>query len=143
MSRFIFDIVVFDAEIDTMNKHQYREYSEYIKSKKWRATAKLLKEQRGYICARCGKASWSIEAHHKTHERFGRELASDIELVCPACHPAADIERSKETEQRGEERRYEAGFESYVRKKYGDDPRALVDPAIREEFHDWLQSRDH
>ena len=120
-----------------------KEYTEYIKSKKWLATAKAIKELRGYVCARCGKASWSLDAHHLTYDRLGRELSSDIELVCSTCHPSADIERAKETQRRNEEKRYDAAYETYVLKKYGDDPRALGDPAILEEFHEWLQSRDY
>ena len=123
-------------------KHS-REYLEYIKSAKWKATAKLIKEQRGYVCARCGKATWSVDAHHLTYERLGRELTSDIELVCKDCHPKADQERAKRTEYRREEARVDSAYETYVRKKYGDDPRALADPAIMEEFYEWLQSREY
>lgn len=118
-----------------------REYAEYIKSARWKATAKLIKESRGYVCARCGKATWSVEAHHLTYERLGRELTSDIELVCKDCHPKADHERAKRTEHKREEARVDSAYATYVYKKYGDDPRAMEDPAIMEEFHEWLHSR--
>lgn len=83
---------------------------------------------RCYLCDYCGW-NWRIEEmevhHNHYHFTFGEEGREDVMVVCEGCHPKADRERA----QRGEERsrialetaRYNKGFESWIRQRYGED----------------------
>jgi hypothetical protein len=72
------------------------EYLEYIKSPEWRRKRRTLIRQRGRVCERCGQRSKAIEVHHLTYERLGNERDEDLQLVCPECHPMADLMRKRE-----------------------------------------------
>lgn len=61
------------------------DYYIYIKSPEWRARAEAAKERAGYRCEVCNSRD-RIEAHHRTYERLGNELDSDITVLCHDCH---------------------------------------------------------
>lgn len=46
-------------------------------------------------CERCGLyfPRSGLQLHHKTYERLGNELETDLELLCRECHIVADRER--------------------------------------------------
>lgn len=99
---------------------------------------------RGKKCGRCGLEGPDSEVvltlHHKHYQSLGRELESDVELLCEQCHEKADAEREKKVEAKRTQRRYDAGLNTYATKKYGDDPDYW--PAdVEEEFGDWIDSR--
>lgn len=48
---------------------------------------KIALRRAGYRCERCGERG-EFHIHHKTYERFGHELPSDVEVLCLACHGA-------------------------------------------------------
>ena len=96
---------------------------------------------RGARCERCGHPH-SLELHHKTYERLGRELTSDLEVLCRRCHESADKERALEGQRRSATARYNAGLDTYASKKYGDDWDYQRDPEqVSEEYDQWLQSK--
>ena len=72
------------------NKKPKINYREYIHSKEWQAKASNIKRIRGYTCELCGASGHGIvlHAHHKTYERLGDELESDIMVLCSSCHMA-------------------------------------------------------
>jgi hypothetical protein len=49
-----------------------------------------------YRCERCGSPgdARSLEVHHLTYERLGRELPEDLMVVCWPCHDIEDAERA-------------------------------------------------
>jgi hypothetical protein len=47
-------------------------------------------------CERCGISHDHLHVHHLTYERYGGELLSDLQALCPKCHTIADWERRKE-----------------------------------------------
>lgn len=72
-------------------------YSDYLASEHWRqfraeyyhsATCQNIKarfgEYRCEFCFTCGP----LNLHHMTYERLGKELPSDVVLVCSSCHLA-------------------------------------------------------
>ena len=70
-------------------------YNIYIQSKLWRDKKEYLLNKRGCKCEVCGtvpKISYDmyrmtiINIHHKTYERFGNELESDLIILCDKCH---------------------------------------------------------
>lgn len=69
-------------------------YDEYLASPAWRAFAARVKEHWGGRCAICYRGG-PLEVHHRTYERFRRELLTDCLALCLACHALADEARAK------------------------------------------------
>lgn len=61
------------------------DYYAYIRSPEWRAKADLAKARAGWRCQLC-YGTGPLEAHHRTYERLGNELPSDITVLCSECH---------------------------------------------------------
>jgi hypothetical protein len=113
-------------------------YESYIRSAKWRNMRTDMLRLRGNRCERCGD-QYSLQLHHKTYERLGRELIADLEVLCTKCHEIADRERAEQGAIRSANARYDAGLWTYATKKYGDDWAAYRDPSdVEEEFDEWL-----
>jgi hypothetical protein len=121
-------------------------YERHIKSAQWRNMRRDIGRLRGNRCERCG-SSHRLELHHLTYERLGRELLSDLELLCIDCHRRADDERGAQGRARSSDARmaarYDAALETWATKKYGEDWRERVDEEfIAEEFDGWLERRE-
>jgi hypothetical protein len=69
-----------------MSSDQKLTHREYISSVEWKVRAKYYKEQAGNRCRVCNSDSDILDAHHRTYERLGNELDSDITVLCRACH---------------------------------------------------------
>mgnify|MGYP001764851904 CR=1 FL=1 len=67
-------------------------YREYLKSEHWHGVRKRSLARVGHCCQRCGDGG-RLEVHHKHYRSLGRELVTDIEVLCHHCHLAADAER--------------------------------------------------
>ena len=61
------------------------DYHEYIRSDEWREKADAAKERAGHRCQVCYSPD-QLDAHHRTYERLGNELPSDITVLCRNCH---------------------------------------------------------
>jgi hypothetical protein len=63
-------------------------YNEYIISPTWKARARAAKIRADYRCQVCNRQgdNYSLHAHHRTYERLGHELDSDITVLCDDCH---------------------------------------------------------
>jgi len=57
-----------------------------------------------------------LELHHKTYVRLGRELMSDVEILCSAHHKDADRTRERQAKQRAESARYASGLNTFATK---------------------------
>jgi 5-methylcytosine-specific restriction endonuclease McrA len=68
-------------------------YKRYLRSPKWRHLKAQIARSRGRRCERCG-ATFGLQLHHKNYLRLGRELPTDVELLCGYCHGMADFERA-------------------------------------------------
>lgn len=72
------------------------DYNTYINSLEWREKRTEVAERAKYKCHRCGKKIYSgYHIHHKTYVRFGHELLSDLEFLCPDCHTKLHENRDK------------------------------------------------
>jgi 5-methylcytosine-specific restriction endonuclease McrA len=61
------------------------DYQQYLKSPRWRKKAATARKRAGYRCQLCNKQK-PLEVHHRTYERLGYELPSDLIALCAACH---------------------------------------------------------
>jgi len=68
----------------------FESYQDYLKSDEWKEKANAAKERAGWQCQINAKHSNKIlHAHHRTYERIGNELDSDITVLCDSCHRKA------------------------------------------------------
>jgi len=104
-----------------------------------------MRKQADDTCQRCGFGSTNLEVHHLNYDRFGKERMTDLIVLCKQCHEKADRERVQKREAefqaRCEESRYEAGYHTYMTKKYGEDYVNSEGPCHREEFDDWVRDK--
>lgn len=66
-------------------------YRKYIRSAAWRRSKARLSELEaaGHRCRLCNASATdgaALQVHHRTYERLGRELPSDLTALCRECH---------------------------------------------------------
>ena len=61
------------------------EYSKYIRTKKWKTLASLVKEKAGNKCVFCGSEK-KLVAHHHNYINLYNETEKDLICVCGKCH---------------------------------------------------------
>jgi hypothetical protein len=86
---------------------------------------------RGRKCEKCGGETMSLEQlqlHHKTYERLGRELISDLQLLCADCVILSPMRSAPPLG---------SGW-LCIEKIW----RGLVGNTVGEEFDEWLERRD-
>lgn len=97
---------------------------------------------RGQKCERCD-ACTGLELHHKTYERFGRELPSDLEILCKRHHEEADRKREAALKRAFEElcetSRYENARHTFFTKVYGEC--YYPDESMYQRFDEWIEKR--
>jgi hypothetical protein len=73
-----------------LRKLGYASYAEYLASEHWqniRATWKPREVRDGRAaCEFCLSSDRTLALHHKTYRRLGRELSTDLFLICNVCH---------------------------------------------------------
>lgn len=119
-----------------MAQHSQK-YREVLKSKRWKEFAKYAIHQAQGECQRCGMPKKPLQVHHLHYDTLGHEKLTDVEVVCLDCHPKADEERAKESEIRSQDRQFHNGYETYMRKKYGEG--FHDDYESRQEFQEWRE----
>ena len=120
------------------------EYDAYIRSSCWKKICAIKKKEVGNKCERCGHSSARLEVHHVTYDRFKKERLSDLRLLCKTCHEIEDAKREKEQAKKAGERLYDARFEGYMNKKYGEGYLQSTDATEHdhEEFEAWLEKKE-
>lgn len=68
-----------------MEDIDFVEYSKYIRTKKWKTLASLVKEKAGNKCVFCGSEK-KIVAHHHNYINLYNETEDDLICVCNICH---------------------------------------------------------
>ena len=64
------------------NRHWTQQtYKEYLQTQLWQTTRKRALRNADFSCQIC-KSIEGLEVHHNTYERLGRELNSDMLVVC-------------------------------------------------------------
>lgn len=76
-------------------------YREYLQTDEWQEKARVCKEFYNWRCALCYASAETLDAHHRTYERLGQELPTDLIALCRPCHakfhdkPPEDLEVSR------------------------------------------------
>ncbi len=60
-------------------------YEEYLQSDEWKEKRFIALCVAGNRCQVCNYHA-GLQVHHRTYERLGFELASDLVVLCEACH---------------------------------------------------------
>lgn len=66
-----------------MTAKQYREV--YLRSPHWLKVRGEALERAEHRCQVCNAAG-SLDVHHRTYERLGREAPTDLTVLCRRCH---------------------------------------------------------
>lgn len=74
---------------------QVVKYRAYIASPEWREKATAAKARVGHRCQVCNRDDLVLDAHHRTYERLGRELPTDITVLCRRCHELYETQRKQ------------------------------------------------
>jgi hypothetical protein len=60
-------------------------YADYLQTEHWKKISEECKKLADYRCMLCNKGG-TLDAHHRTYERLGSELMTDIICLCRDCH---------------------------------------------------------
>lgn len=60
-------------------------YAMYLQSEEWQRKKRIVTEFWGGRCCLCNSTE-SLQVHHRTYQRLGQELMSDLILLCDRCH---------------------------------------------------------
>ena len=60
-------------------------YRDYLQTSEWQERRKAALKRTGYRCQVCNRGR-TLHVHHRTYERRGAELASDLIVLCDECH---------------------------------------------------------
>jgi len=61
------------------------EYLAYLQTRQWEMIAEAAKQAANYECALC-MSDAHLNVHHRTYDRVGAELPTDLVVLCGACH---------------------------------------------------------
>lgn len=61
-------------------------HREYLRTPEWRRVRAAALDRAGHRCSLDRSHTEDLEVHHNTYERIGAELASDLVVLCRACH---------------------------------------------------------
>jgi hypothetical protein len=68
-------------------------YAQYLETPYWRSVRRAVIERALFRCQLC-YAEGELHVHHRTYDRRGAELASDVLVLCRECHDAFHDRRS-------------------------------------------------
>lgn len=70
-----------------MSKFNLKFYKKYLQSQEWKNKREEIYKLRNGKCEVCNcKLYHHYHVHHKTYKRLGKELNSDLVLLCEDCH---------------------------------------------------------
>lgn len=60
-------------------------YAEYLQTAHWKDTRRIALAYAGHRCQLCNGGG-ILHVHHRTYERLGEEMMSDLVVLCERCH---------------------------------------------------------
>ena len=73
------------AGLATQEPTRKKQYADYLHSPHWRSVREWAIERAANRCQVCNGAE-RLHVHHRTYERVGAELPSDLIVLCEDCH---------------------------------------------------------
>lgn len=61
-------------------------YQEYLQSPYWQQRRHFAMKQARYSCQICNSKDKKLNVHHRSYERLGQELQTDLIVLCEDCH---------------------------------------------------------
>jgi 5-methylcytosine-specific restriction endonuclease McrA len=61
-------------------------YADYLKTEHWKAIRRRALKKAGSSCQLCNKSDTTLNVHHRTYERRGKEKCVDVIVLCQPCH---------------------------------------------------------
>jgi len=69
----------------------FTDYKHYLRSSAWAGVKARHRQEYGERCGLCDVDEGLLPLHHMTYERVGRELLSDLVLLCGSCHQTVHV----------------------------------------------------
>jgi hypothetical protein len=66
-------------------KREPGSYQRYLQTQHWQRMREMALDSAGHACQLCHSQD-RLETHHRTYERIGNELPSDLTVLCHYCH---------------------------------------------------------
>jgi hypothetical protein len=60
-------------------------YKQYLKSERWKDLREVVLKRCNHQCGTCMNKRW-LQVHHRTYDRVGHELLTDLIVICKRCH---------------------------------------------------------
>jgi 5-methylcytosine-specific restriction endonuclease McrA len=79
--------VILDQEWEAIPSITVIEYRDYLTSEEWAQRRAFMLKRADYRCQDCNSPE-SLQLHHLTYERIGRERITDLLVLCSDCHTA-------------------------------------------------------
>lgn len=61
-------------------------YATYLESPEWKHRRDYMLRRADHRCSLCDTSTNSLDVHHRTYERLGREYDADLIVLCRPCH---------------------------------------------------------
>ena len=68
-----------------MRKKKKINYKNYLRSKKWKMKRISVLKRAKYRCQLCNNKN-RLQVHHRTYKNIGKELLTDLTVLCFGCH---------------------------------------------------------
>lgn len=75
-----------------------QKYRLYLRSETWQRKREAALQRAGSRCQLCNSTG-NLQVHHRTYERVGRELDSDLTVLCGGCHKRFHRSPARKTPQ--------------------------------------------
>jgi hypothetical protein len=62
------------------------QYRDYLRTPEWSRTRNAALSRAGNACSLDASHTENLEVHHRSYERLGAELTTDLVVLCHACH---------------------------------------------------------
>jgi Mrr N-terminal domain len=79
-------IIAGQLEVERLAELKAMPYRQYLRTPEWRRTRAAALKSAENCCSLDVTHTEGLEVHHRTYERLGAELASDLVVLCHACH---------------------------------------------------------
>lgn len=120
-----------DTSPDRLAQLRAMSYADYLHTPEWRRTRAAAILRAGGCCSLDVTHTDGLEVHHRTYERLGEELASDLTVLCKVCHRLHHKEHGRPRRQSTPPpQRRPASFEGRLSAKLLAEARAQRRPSL-------------